>query len=118
MNDTDVSLRSARVRLLLTALRCEKGEPAANLEAHRRVLDRAAACDADLVVFPEMSLSGSVDVLAHPEHLLSLAAAPVEALVASTRGLGAAVVFGIAERAPDRRAFITQVVARDGAVIA
>jgi predicted amidohydrolase len=49
------------VRALLAALRCPKGDVAGNLAAHVRLLSDAASAGCDLAVFPEMSLTGSVD---------------------------------------------------------
>jgi predicted amidohydrolase len=49
------------VRVTLAAIRCEKGQPDVNLRRHEQVLAEAAARGSDLAVFPEMSLTGSVD---------------------------------------------------------
>src|SRR4029079_3447524 len=48
------------VRILLPALRCEKGAVNENLAAHRRVLSEGRDEGCALVVFPEMSLTGSL----------------------------------------------------------
>jgi predicted amidohydrolase len=103
------------VRVLLSALRCEKGAIRDNLATHRRVLDDARAAQCALALFPEMSLTGSVDPAVHPERLVSLDDDSVGELAASTRELGVAAVFGIAEHHPDGP-FITQVVAAQGRV--
>jgi predicted amidohydrolase len=106
----------ADVRLWLVALRCEKGDIAGNARAHQAALLAAARGAADLVVFPEMSLTGSVDPVAHPERLVPLDGVDVARFVASTRDQHATVVFGIAERDGDA-AHITQCVARRGALV-
>jgi len=54
------------VRILLAAINCAKGDLDANLAAHVAVLADASRTGADLVVFPEMSLTGSVDPTRHP----------------------------------------------------
>lgn len=85
------------MRCLLAAIRCEKGDLAANLAAQLRILADAAAAECDLAVFPETSLTGSVDPAAHPERLISLdhpavarsAAAGRVAAVQRKRHLGA-----------------------------
>jgi predicted amidohydrolase len=101
----------------MAAANCAKGDIDANLATHRAVLE-ASAGDADLVVFPEMSLTGSVDPLRHPERVIGIRDEAVEALLASTRAAPhAAVAFGIAERDAND-AYITQCVARDGVLLA
>jgi predicted amidohydrolase len=60
------------VRALLAAVCCAKGEVEQNLAAHLELLARAAAAGCELALFPEMSLTGSVDPAAHPERLIPL----------------------------------------------
>ena len=67
-----------------------------------------------LAVFPEMSLTGSVDPTQRPERLIGLDHPAVAALTASTHDLGVAAVFGIAEAADHGVACITQVFAQHG----
>ena len=52
------------MRLLLAAINCPKGEIDANLAAHCRLIDSAEP--GDLVLFPEMSLTGYVDPATAP----------------------------------------------------
>lgn len=99
--------------MLLTAVRCDKGDPVVNLARHVRLLEVAKVAGCRLVVFPEMSLSGSVDPEQHPERALALGHPTVGLLVEATRGRPAAL-FGIAEAAADGRFLITQLLASDG----
>ena len=103
-----------QVRLLLAALRCEKGAVRANLASHCQVLREATSAGCDLAVFPEMSLTGSVDPAAHPERLIGIDDPAVCELVRESARAGIAVCFGIAERAPDGRPYITQACASGG----
>lgn len=103
------------MRLMLTAVRCEKGDLAGNLAAHQDLLGRGSSADCDLVLLPEMSLTGSSPAAAVPlgdDHVIEL--------VQATRG-GSALCFGLAETAPsdgrDRRPTITQVLASDGRIL-
>jgi predicted amidohydrolase len=105
------------VKVVLAAAQCAKGDIEANLATHREVLEFASVRGADLVGFPEMSLTGSVDPQRHPEQLTTIRDAPVEAMLGLTRATSAALVFGIAER-DGRDAFITQCVAREGSLLA
>jgi predicted amidohydrolase len=101
------------MRVLLEAMNAAKGLVDANLRRHVEVLERARSAGCDLAVFPELSLTGSVDPARHPERALPIDAEPVRALVAETRRIGVAAVFGIAERAGE--AFhITQLYAHGG----
>jgi predicted amidohydrolase len=89
------------VRVLLGAIRCEKGNVEANLASHRRVLAGAASAGCDLAVLPEMSLTGSVDPAASPERLLPLDDPAVGRLARMSEETGVGVCFGVAERSPD-----------------
>lgn len=67
-------------------------------------------------MFPEFSLTGSVDPLRHPERAVAVDSGPVRALVAETRRTGVAAVFGIAERA-GASFHITQLYAHGGRLL-
>ena len=105
------------VRCLLAAIRCSKTEINGNLDVHLRVLGQARAAGCDLALFPEMSLTGSVEPAAHPERLIGLDHGAVAALAAATGEAGVAACFGIAERRADGEPHITQVVASGGGII-
>lgn len=60
-----------------------------------------------LVLFPEMSLTGSVNPASHPERLMAADDAAVGRLARAAGEAGVAVCFGIAERAADGRPYIT-----------
>jgi predicted amidohydrolase len=104
------------VRILLAAMLCAKGEVAANLAEHRRLLGAAAAAGCDLALFPEMSLTGSVDPAAHPGRLMPLGHPAVAGLARAAADAGVAACFGLAERAAGGAAHITQVVVAGGRV--
>jgi len=104
------------MRALLAAIRCPKGDVDGNLAAHRGLLAQAAAEGRDLVLFPEMSLTGSVDPATRPERLIPLDHPAVTALAKATGGTGAAACFGVAERSAGGGPHITQVFAAAGRV--
>jgi predicted amidohydrolase len=93
-----------------------EGAVTANLARHRELLGEAAAAGCDLALFPEMSLTGSVDPAAHPWRLMPVTDPAVRELAAVTAATGVAACFGVAERAPRGGAYITQVVAAGGRV--
>ena len=107
--------RSSTVKVLLAAITCEKGDVDRNLERHRAVLTEAREAGCELAVFPEFSLTGSVDPVGHPERAIEIDHVAIHALVAETHDIGALVGFG--ERAGDEF-FITQAFATSGRVIA
>ncbi len=101
------------MRTVLLAMEC--ADLGRNLVRHLSELTQAAAVGADLVVFPEFSLTGSVDPSAHPERAMGLGDPAVRQLVAATGHVAA--VFGLAER-DGGRVFITQVAASAGRIVA
>jgi predicted amidohydrolase len=105
------------MRVMLAAIPCEKGDLDGNLEAHLNLLGEAASGGCDLVLFPEMSLTGSVNPAANPERLIALGHPAVTALASATGPYSVAACFGIAERAAGGRPYITQVVAAGGRVL-
>ena len=105
------------MRVLLSALRCEKGAIEENLVEHQRVLGEARDAECRLAVFPEMSLTGSVDASRTPERLVTLDHPAVTALSAFTGETGVAAAFGIAEIAESGDAHIVQVVAAQGRIV-
>ncbi len=104
------------MRILLAAVTCEKGAHQSNLDTHLEVHAWASEEDCDLAVYPEMSLTGSVDAVRHPEHAVELDDDVVRQLVDATQ-TGVAASFGIGERL-DGALFITQVTANDGRIVA
>ena len=101
---------------MLAAIRCPKGEVERNLAAHLRLLAQAAAEGCELVLFPEMSLTGSADPATHPERLIPLDHPAVAALAEATGGTGVGTCFGVAERSPGGDPYICQVFAAAGRV--
>ena len=105
------------MRILLAALRCEKRAVDANLGEHRRVLHEARDSGCAIAVFPEMSLTGSVDPARDATGLIALDDPAVTAMIELTGELGVAAAFGIAERSDRGDAHIAHVVADRGRVI-
>jgi predicted amidohydrolase len=107
------------VRLLLTAVNCPKGEVETNLSRHLDLLEHGRREGCELVLLPEMSLTGyragAAITLPHPA---------VGTLVRATVG-GPAICFGVAEKVVEKvvkgavdKPYITQIVAADGAIVA
>jgi predicted amidohydrolase len=103
------------MRVLLAAITCEKGDVDGNLARHLEVLHEAAAAGCDLVVFPEMSLTGSVDQIRRPDHAVGVDHPAVHHLAAAAGGLGVEAVVGLGER-DGADLYISQLHLRDGEV--
>jgi predicted amidohydrolase len=99
--------------MLLAAIECQKGDVEGNLDAHLKILAHARADACDLVLFPEMSLTGSAGL----GRLIPLDDPAVLDLADATADLNVAASFGIAERTEAGVPHITQIVAADGNVL-
>src|SRR6187397_1632577 len=94
------------MRILLAALNAQKGDLDGNLARHLAVLEQARAQSCHVAVFPELSLTGSVDPRRHPERTLAVDAEPVRALLEGTFRSGVAALVspaGEVARLPDWR---------------
>jgi predicted amidohydrolase len=103
------------VRLLLAAVTCEKGDVRGNLSRHVDRLREAAEAGCALAVFPEMSLTGSVHQVEHPEHAVRLDDPAVVELAREALALGVEAVVGVGERLDDEL-FISQLHLAGGGV--
>lgn len=105
----------------LVQMRCEKGAIDDNLAATRDQFCGAAFRGADIVLFPEMSLTGYVVPQRCPEAILTLDGPEVAALVALTHDREAALVAGIIEAhgapSPADKPYITQIIAAHGELL-
>ena len=104
------------MRILLAAITCAKDDPEANLAVHLELLHDARRQGCDLAVFPEMSLTGSVDPRRQPERLVAIDDDLVGGVVDGTRRTQVAASFGIAERS-EGDAWISQLYACGGELL-
>jgi predicted amidohydrolase len=99
------------MRMLLTAVTCPKGDVKANLARHHDLVGRGTEAGCDIVLLPEMSLTGYRASAAIPlEH-------PAVRSLTDATVTGAAVCFGLVEQAAGLP-YITQVVVAAGEVVA
>ena len=105
------------MRALLTSINCQKAEIDKNLETHERLIADAARLNCDIVVFPEMSLTGYLDPAIHSEFELTLDSLHVNKLVELTESYSIDALFGFVEQIPNGGPFISQVHARNGTII-
>lgn len=104
------------MRAMLAAINCQKGMIDENLATHERVIQEAAAAGCQIVVFPEMSLTGYVDPGNPDQQQLSLDSKPVLQLSEISAGLRIDILFGMAESTRDCSPFISQVFIEHGLI--
>ena len=105
------------MRALLASINCQKTEISKNLEKHERLIVQAADLDCDIVVFPEMSLTGYLDPAIHSKFELTLDSPQVQGLVELTESYSIDALFGIVEHNPNGGPFISQIHAGNGMVV-
>ncbi len=105
--------------IALVQMRSEKDALDATLDATATYLRQAIEANADIAVFPEASLTGYVDPTRYPDAPVRLNGPEVAAFVALTRGSPVTAIAGLLE-ARDQdggRPYLTQIAARDGALL-
>ena len=103
------------MKVLLAAITCEKGEIETNLARHCEVVADAGRAGCDLAVFPEFSLTGSVDPIAHPDWAITLEDEHLHRLAGAAHTASVGVLVGLAEALGDDF-FITQAYVVGGTV--
>lgn len=107
----------SELRVGLVQMRCEKGAIDANLTAMEAYLRDGRHQSADVMCFPEASITGYADPRRYPDAVLHLSDPAVSRFVAMTQASPIAALAGIVETNPDGRPYITQVVARAGKLV-
>ena len=103
-----------RVRIALAQLAPTLGALEDNLDRHRAVLAEARAGGANLIVFPELGLTGYLLQDLAAEVAMRLDDPRLASLVAETQGVS--TVFSFVEESADHRLFIAAVLVEDGAI--
>jgi predicted amidohydrolase len=112
----DTTLAATGLRLALAQMRCEKGDIAGNLESMRRAVEDAGTYGTDILVFPEMSITGYIDPTRMPDAVLRANGPEVAQFAALTRGTRLTALAGLVEENPAGKPFITQIVAQHGSL--
>ena len=102
-------------RIALAQIAPALGQLDANLDRHRALIREARGAEADLVVFPELGLTGYQLQDLASEVALRLDDPRLTSLAEETRGLSAVVSF--VEESGDHRLFIAAVLLEDGQVV-
>ncbi len=102
------------LRIALAQVAPRLGDLEANLERHRELIDEARGNDANLVVFPELGLTGYLLQDLASEVAIRLDDPRLAALAGRTRGISAVVSF--VEESADHRLFIAAALLEDGEI--
>jgi len=105
------------LRIALAQIRSEKGDWPGNLERAERYMAQARAQGCDIIVFPEMYLSGYCDPATFPDAIQPLNSEWIEKFVELTTKYSVAASAGFIEANPDGKPFIAQVLAQDGHMV-
>jgi predicted amidohydrolase len=100
------------MKIALIQMSSKKDEIASNLAAMVDFIERAAHDHADLVVFPEMSLTGYFTSPKYLSSAISVEDIEVKKIVALSKTYGLTIIFGLSEKDGDRT-YISQLVAQD-----
>lgn len=100
----------------LVQLCSQKGDIADNLVRIERHIADVASQGVEVVVFPEMSISGYLDPGRWPDAVLDREDPAIHQFSAMTRESGMTAIAGFVERNPGGKPFITQVVTSGGVI--
>ena len=105
------------MRVALVQMRCEKARVSGNLARTAGFFDRASDAGADLVCFPEMSVTGYVEPRKRSEAVLMWDDPQLAPLFELSSQSEMTLVAGIAELNPGNKPFISQGVIRGGKLL-
>lgn len=109
---------TSQLHVGLVQMRCEKAAIERNLVAIAAYLRAGVDRGADIICFPEMSITGYVDPYRQPEGVLRLDGSAVARFLALTEGSNVTAIAGLVEENPEGKPYITQIAARDGELVA
>ncbi|HEX8218527.1 MAG TPA: carbon-nitrogen hydrolase family protein [Chloroflexia bacterium] len=106
-----------KLKIGLAQMRCEKGDWEGNLRRTEELMSEAASLGCEVVVFPEMGLSGYCYDEHYTRAARSLDSDVVRRFVELTARYGVAASGGFIEANGDDKPFVTQVLAQNGRVV-
>jgi len=104
------------MKIALIQMNSEKGDIEKNLELTKKYFRQAIDNGAEIVVFPEMSITGYFTSEKYLQKALNLENKVILNIISLTKNNNATIIFGIAESL-DKHFYITQVVAELGKII-
>jgi len=109
--------QSSEVKIGLIQMRCEKAALTENLNIISQYIAEAEEKGIDILALPEASITGYNDRMKHPEAVIPLDGAEIDAVLNMTKGREVTVLAGFIETNPGSKPFVTQAVIRDGQLI-
>ncbi|MEP7062897.1 MAG: nitrilase-related carbon-nitrogen hydrolase [Betaproteobacteria bacterium] len=109
-------MTAASLAIAVAQVAAVPGDIAANQRRHVDVIDAARAAGVDVLVFPEMSLTGHSAGADTLRVAMGRGAAPVAAIARASGAM--CTVFGLIEEAAAGQFYNTALVVRDGAIVA
>lgn len=100
------------MKIALVQMRCEKGQVSGNLASTAEFTERAAYAGADLVCFPEMSVTGYIEPQRQPNAVLDWSDPQLAPLFQLSKRNYVTLIAGIVEVNPGNKPFISQGVIR------
>ncbi|MEA2573043.1 MAG: hypothetical protein QOH93_341 [Chloroflexia bacterium] len=106
-----------KLKIGMSQMRCEKGDWEGNLRRTEELMEEAAAQGCEVVIFPEMGLSGYCFDEHYRDAARSLDSPEVQHFVDLTAQYGVAASGGFIEANSEDKPFVTQMLAQYGRVI-
>ncbi len=106
----------AQLGLALIQMRCEKAAIGDNIKEMRRYLGQAKDAKADIVCFPEMSITGYIDPQQHPEAVIARDHPAIKEITGLSREYHTTIIAGFVEDNPSGKPFITQFIAEGSSI--
>lgn len=103
-----------RIKIALVQIKAEKGQIYSNLDQIESYIQKSKDNNADIVCFPEMSITGYINPMVYPEAVLSLENPPIKHFIELSKKYSILVIAGFVEKNPDGKPYITQLAALNG----
>lgn len=104
------------MKIALIQMHSTKGEIKENSEIMKRFFEKLSQEGVDIMVFPEMNLTGYFDDANYKKKALALTDIEVLEIVQLTNDTNITIIFGIAEKANDK-VYISQIIAESGKIM-
>lgn len=102
-----------KMKIALIQMSSKKGDVVDNLRAMVNFIEQASHEHADIIVFPEMSLTGYFTSAKYLPSTLTIESTEVKKIISLSRIHNLTIIFGLAETS-DSKTYISQLVAQNG----
>lgn len=106
-----------KLKIALAQIRCEKGDWTGNLRRVEELMAQASKQGCNVIVFPEMGLSGYCNPTLFPDAVQALDSPLVRQFVDLTARYPIAASGGFIEAKPEGKPYITQLLAKGGRIV-